>query len=79
MQSTPSTIRTPTRPDAKMAEVECLQEAVRKLVEERQALQDRNAGRAELESNRLELVGKQRQLSYALIARYRRPAEPKAA
>ena len=62
-----------------MAEVECLQEAVRKLVRERQALHDRNAARAELESNRIVLVRTQWQLSYALIARHRRPAEPKAA
>jgi len=62
-----------------MAEVDCLQEAIRKLVRERQALHDRNAGRAELESNRVELVRRQWQLSHALIARYLRLAEPKAA
>jgi hypothetical protein len=62
-----------------MAEVERLQEAVRRLVEERQALHDRNAGRDELESNRLELAGRQRELSRALIDRHLRRAEPKAA
>jgi len=62
-----------------MAEVERLQEAVRKLVEERQALHDRNAGPDELESNRLELVGRQWQLSHALIEHYSRRAEPDAA
>ena len=62
-----------------MAEVERLQEAVRRLVEERQALHERNARRDELESNRLELVGRQRQLSYALIARYLPRAERNAA
>jgi hypothetical protein len=48
-----------------MASVECLQEALRTLVAERQALHERNAGRNELESNRL---------SYALIDRYLRRA-----
>ena len=62
-----------------MAEVECLQEAVRALVSQRQALHDRDAGRDELETNRLELVSRQRQLSHALIDRYLRHAEPDAA
>jgi hypothetical protein len=62
-----------------MAEVECLQEAVRALVTARQALHDREAGRDELESNRLELARRQRELSYALIDRYFRHAEPEAA
>jgi hypothetical protein len=62
-----------------MASVECLQEAVRALVEQRQALHDRDAGRNELESNRLELARRQRQLSHALIDRYLRRAEPNAA
>lgn len=37
-------------PIVKMPEVECLQEAVRALVAERQALHDRDAGRDELEN-----------------------------
>jgi hypothetical protein len=53
-----------------MASVECLQDALRVLVAERQALHEHDAGRDELESNRLELVGRQQQLSRALIARY---------
>ncbi len=62
-----------------MANLECLQEAVRVLVAKRQALHDRHAGRDELESNRLELVGRQQQLSQALIDRYLRRAERDAA
>ena len=55
-----------------MADVEALQEAVRALVAQRQALHERSAGRDELESNRLALVGRQQQLSHALIDRYLR-------
>ena len=50
-----------------MADVECIQEAVRTLVAERQALRERRAGHSELESNRLELVARQQQFSHALI------------
>jgi hypothetical protein len=57
-----------------MASVERIQEAVRLLVAERQAMHARAAGRDELESNRLELVRRQQELSRALIARcLRRP------
>ncbi|HSB38684.1 MAG TPA: hypothetical protein VLD13_06310 [Gaiellaceae bacterium] len=53
-----------------MASIECLEEALRRLVAARQALHRRNAGRNELESNRLELVSRQQQLSRALIERH---------
>ena len=52
-----------------MASLEHLQEALRMLVAERQALRERHADRKELESNRLELVARQQQFSHALIDR----------
>jgi hypothetical protein len=58
-----------------MASVECLQEALLLLVAARQALHAHNASPDELESNRLELVSQQQQLSRALIDRYRRQAD----
>ena len=61
-----------------MASVDCLQAAVVQHVVKRQALHERDAGRDELESNRLELVNLQ-QLSRALIDRYNRHLEREAA
>jgi hypothetical protein len=58
-----------------MASVEWLQETLRTLVAERQALHEGDASRAELESNRLELAGRQQQLSRALIDRYLRDGD----
>ncbi len=52
-----------------MPSVECLQEALRMLVAERQALHEQGADRKELESNRLELVDRQHEFSHALIDR----------
>lgn len=57
-----------------MASVEGLQEDLRVLVAERQAMRERLAGRDELESNRLELALRQWQLSRAFIDRHRRDA-----
>lgn len=62
-----------------MSRVECLQETLSVLVAERQALRDRNAGRDELESNRLEVARRQRQLSQAFIDLHLRAAERDAA
>ncbi len=50
--------------------VETLQEVLGSLVREREALRASGAGRAELERNRLAIVGAQWELSHALIARY---------
>ena len=60
------------RLDGTMTKVDCLQDALRALVVERQALREQNAGREALESNRVEVAHRQRQLSQALIDRYAR-------
>jgi len=56
-----------------MASVEGSHDQLRILIAERQAMREREAGRDELESNRLELARRQRQLSRAL----HRPAPPR--
>ncbi len=56
-----------------MVSVECLHEALLVLVAARQTLHAHNASPEELESNRLEPVSRQQQLSHALIDRYLRP------
>jgi hypothetical protein len=55
-----------------MTKVDCLQNALHALVVERQALRERNASREALESNRVKVAHRQRQLSHALIDRYGR-------
>ena len=62
-----------------MANVECIERAIRMLVVERQALREHRASHDDLESNRLELVGRQQQLSHALIDRYIRSDAREAA
>jgi chemotaxis receptor (MCP) glutamine deamidase CheD len=59
--------------------IDCLQETVLRLVSERQALRDGHAGGAELESNRIEIGRRNRQLSQALIERHLGLAGRKAA
>jgi hypothetical protein len=53
-----------------MANVECIERAIGRLVAERQSLREHEASHDDLESNRLELVARQQQLSHALIDRY---------
>ena len=53
-----------------MANVECIERAIRSLIAERQSLREHEASHEDLESNRLELVARQQQLSHALIDRY---------
>jgi hypothetical protein len=59
--------------------VACLQQAVRRLVAERQALRERRAEFDELEPNRLEIGRLNRELSAALIAAHVGPADERSA
>ena len=52
---------------SRMTSVEHLQGQLRALVAQRQTLREREASRGELESNRVELARRQRQLSQAFI------------
>jgi len=53
--------------EATRMNIEQLTDMLRRLVAERQALSDNGASWAELEHNRLEIVRRQQELSYALI------------
>jgi hypothetical protein len=59
--------------------VEQLTETLRRLVLERQRLRDWGASWAELERNRLEIVFRQQELSYALIELHLSKPLPQAA
>jgi hypothetical protein len=59
--------------------VERLTDTIRRLVLERERLRDRGASWAELERNRLEIVFRQQELSYALIERHLSKPLPQAA
>ena len=59
--------------------VERLTDTIRRLVLERERLRDSGASWAELERNRLEIVFRQQELSYALIERHLSKPLPQAA
>jgi hypothetical protein len=59
--------------------VERLTDTIRRLVLERQRLRDRGANWVELERNRLEIVFRQQELSYALIELHLSKPLPQAA
>ena len=59
--------------------VERLTDTIRRLVLERERLRDSGASWAELERNRLEIVFRQQELSYALIERHLSKTLPQAA
>ena len=69
----------PSGSQAPCMRVEQLTETLRRLVLERQRLRDWGASRAELERNRLEIVFRQQELSYALIELHLSKALPQAA
>jgi hypothetical protein len=56
--------------------VERLLEQISALAGERQRLREQGVNGSELEQNRVELAGKQWELSHALIARYRPSLTP---
>jgi hypothetical protein len=64
---------------SRMTCVEHLHGQLGALVAQRQALREREASRGELESNRVELAGRQRQLSQAFIELHVRHGEREAA
>ena len=59
--------------------VERLTDTIRRLVLERERLRDRGASWAELERNRLDIVFRQQELSYALIELHLPEPLPRAA
>jgi hypothetical protein len=69
----------PTKSQAPCMKVERLTDTIRRLVLERQRLRDRGANWVELERNRLEIVFRQQELSYALIELHLSKPLPQAA
>lgn len=56
--------------------IEQLTERIEQLVLERQALRDRGASKLELERNRMQIVRRQWELSYALVESHRPEPAP---
>ena len=69
----------PSESQAPCVKIEQLTDTLRRLVAERERLRDKGASWAELERNRLEIVFRQQELSYALIELHLPEPLPQAA